>query len=244
MYIALFFIIHWYGSLFFQSFFHHRYAAHQMFTMNKFWERFFYFLSWIFQGSSYLSPRAYGIMHRQHHAYADTEKDPHSPKHSKNIWDMMWKTRLRYNDICYKRVDDIEESFTRNVPEWEALDKLGDYWLVRLLWVFFYAAVYYWLDAPIWVYFVLLPINIIMGPFHGAIINWFAHIYGYVNHKVKDTSKNLLFFDFLMWGESYHNNHHKDATSANFGDKWYEIDPLYYVIRIFDLLGIIKLSRA
>ncbi len=244
MYIALFFIIHWYGSLFFQSFFHHRYAAHQMFTMNKFWERFFYFLSWIFQGSSYLSPRAYGIMHRQHHAYADTEKDPHSPKHSKNIWDMMWKTRLRYNDICYKRVDDIEESFTRNVPEWEALDKLGDYWLVRLLWVFFYAAVYYWLDAPIWVYFVLLPINIIMGPFHGAIINWFAHIYGYVNHKVKDTSKNLLFFDFLMWGESYHNNHHKNATSANFGDKWYEIDPLYYVIRIFDLLGIIKLSRA
>ncbi len=244
MYIALFFILHWYGSLFFQSFFHHRYAAHQMFTMNKFWERFFYFLSWIFQGSSYLSPRAYGIMHRQHHAYADTEKDPHSPKHSKNIWDMMWKTRLRYNDICYKRVDDIEESFTRNVPEWEALDKLGDYWLVRLLWVFFYAAVYYWLDAPIWVYFVLLPINIIMGPFHGAIINWFAHIYGYVNHKVKDTSKNLLFFDFLMWGESYHNNHHKNATSANFGDKWYEIDPLYYVIRIFDLLGIIKLSRA
>jgi stearoyl-CoA desaturase (delta-9 desaturase) len=48
-----------------------------MFTMSKAWEKFFYILSWIFQGSSYLSPRAYGIMHRMHHAYADTEKDPH-----------------------------------------------------------------------------------------------------------------------------------------------------------------------
>jgi stearoyl-CoA desaturase (delta-9 desaturase) len=42
--------------------------------MSKFWERFFYLFAYITQGSSYLSPRAYAILHRMHHAYTDTEK--------------------------------------------------------------------------------------------------------------------------------------------------------------------------
>jgi stearoyl-CoA desaturase (delta-9 desaturase) len=39
-----------------------------------------------------------------------------------------------------------------------------------------------------------------MAPIHGMIINWFGHIYGYVNFKVSDTSKNLFRFDWLMLG--------------------------------------------
>ena len=72
MIILIFFACHWYLSLFFQTFFHHRYSAHQMFTMSPKTEKIFIFLSWIFQGSSYLSPYSYGILHRLHHAYADT----------------------------------------------------------------------------------------------------------------------------------------------------------------------------
>ena len=45
MAILIFFLAHWYLSLFAQTFFLHRYAAHQMFTMSKFWEKVFYFLS-------------------------------------------------------------------------------------------------------------------------------------------------------------------------------------------------------
>src|SRR5215467_6483535 len=79
MIILLFFIIHWYSSLFFQSIFHHRYAAHGMYTMSKFWERVFYIGCFITQGSSYISARAYGILHRLHHAHTDEAEDPHSP---------------------------------------------------------------------------------------------------------------------------------------------------------------------
>ena len=39
MIIVVFVIILWYGGLFFQSFFLHRYAAHQVFTMSKPMER-------------------------------------------------------------------------------------------------------------------------------------------------------------------------------------------------------------
>ena len=83
-----------------------------------------------------------------------------------------------------------------------------------------------------------------MSPIHGAIINWFAHKYGYVNFIVKDTSKNFLPVDFLMMGESYHNNHHKHGNRANFGGiRWHEIDPTYLVIKVLDKLGVISIVR-
>ncbi|MFN6944312.1 MAG: acyl-CoA desaturase [Cytophagaceae bacterium] len=241
MEILIFFIAHWYLSLFAQTFFLHRYAAHQMFTMNGFWEKVFYVLTFIFQGSSFLSPKAYGIMHRLHHAYADTEKDPHSPKYSENLMDMMVKTKNIYNDILKGRAV-IDEKFKKNVPEWKLIEKLGDNWYVRVIWGTIYV-LFYIQFATQWWMFLLLPIHFLMGPVHGAIINWFAHKYGYVNFKVNDTAKNLLFFDFLMMGEGYHNNHHKFGGRANFGIKWHEFDPTYPVILFLNLVGIIKLKK-
>ena len=81
-----------------------------------------------------------------------------------------------------------------------------------------------------------------MGPFHGVIINWFAHKYGTVSFTVKDTSKNLLPVDLFMLGESYHNNHHKFPGRPNFGKRWYEIDPVYPVIKILNALNVIRLK--
>src|SRR5271169_2946067 len=102
--IVLFFLIHWQLSVLFQSFYLHRYGAHRQFTMSKGMERFFHALTWFIQGPSYLSPRAYAIMHRMHHAYSDTEKDPHSPIHQTNFFAMMWRTKLQYADLKYRRV--------------------------------------------------------------------------------------------------------------------------------------------
>ena len=51
-----------------------RYGAHRMFTMSK-RERTFHLLTYLTQGSSYLNPRAYAILHR-HHAYTDGPRTP------------------------------------------------------------------------------------------------------------------------------------------------------------------------
>lgn len=240
MIILYFFIAHWYLSLFAQTFFLHRYAAHQMFTMNPFWEKVFYVMTYIFQGSSFLSPHAYGVMHRMHHAFADTALDPHSPSFSTGLLDMMWKTKNIYNDILNKRIA-IEPKFLKGVPYWAPIEKLGDKWWSRIAWGTIYT-LFYIKFATVWWMFLLLPIHYLMGPVHGAVINWFAHKYGYVNFKVNDTAKNLLPFDFLMMGESYHNNHHKLGGRANFGVKWHEFDPTYPIILLMNLVGIIKLK--
>lgn len=240
MAILIFLLLLWYGSLFFQSFFLHRYAAHQVFTMSKTMERITFVLTWIFQGASYLSAYGYGIMHRMHHAYTDTEKDPHSPSHDSNLFAMMWKTKTIYGDINSQSIS-VESRFTKNVPQWKGFDKFASSRFSRFLWIVGYVLFFVFFTTAWWQW-LFLPITFLMAPIHGVIINWFGHIYGYVNFKMKNTSKNLFRFDFLMMGEGYHNNHHKHASSANFGVKWYEIDITYLIIRFLDMLGFIKLK--
>jgi stearoyl-CoA desaturase (Delta-9 desaturase) len=239
------FVGHWYLSLFCQTFFLHRYSAHKMFKMNKFWERFFYLLTYISQGSSYLSPRAYAILHRMHHAFSDTEKDPHSPHHTKNVFTMMWETKDIYNAVL-NRKRAIETQFERNYPEWKLIEKLGDSWSSRigwgLLYASFYILAYLYLDMH-WAFFFLLPIHFLMGPIHGAIVNWSGHKYGYQNFDNQDKSKNSLIIDFLMLGELFQNNHHKRPNSLNFGSKWFEFDPTYPVILMLEKLKIIEVRK-
>lgn len=241
MAILILVLVLWYGGLFFQTFFLHRYAAHQQFTMSKTAEKITFFLTWLFQGSNYLSAYGYGIMHRMHHAYADTEKDPHSPKYDENLFAMMWRTKSNYQNINKKLIE-IENRFTQNVPQWEAFDKLASSMVSRVVFTALYVLFFAYF-ATTWWQWLFLPVVIFMAPIHGVIINWYGHIYGYRNFEVYDTSKNLFPFDFLMMGEGYHNNHHKDSTRANFGGvRWHEIDPTYLVIKTLNSVGIIQLK--
>lgn len=237
--IIVFFLLHWWLSVFFQSFFLHRYCAHRMYTMKKGWERFFYFCTFFFQGSSFLNTRGYAILHREHHAFSDTARDPHSPHVYPTLWSMMNHTKNYYRDINARKITP-EARFEGRYPQWPLLDQLGERWSVRLFFGFMYC-VFYAEFAPHWAFAVLLPIHFIMGPVHGAIVNWAGHKYGYRNFDTKDKSKNTLWFDVLTAGELFQNNHHKRASSPNFAARWFEIDPTYQVMRVFAWLGIIRL---
>ncbi len=241
MIIIIFTILLWYGGLFFQTFFLHRYAAHQSFTMTKFTERITFILTWFFQGSNYLSAYGYGVMHRMHHAYADTEEDPHSPKYDATVFSMMWRTKTIYSDINKQKIF-VEPKFTKNVPQWKRFDAFASSWVSRFGWGIAYLA-FFLVFATAWWQWLFLPVALFMAPIHGVIINWYAHIYGYVNFTSKDTSKNLLPFDFLMMGEGYHNNHHKYASRSNFGGvRWHEVDVTYQIMKVLHWVGIIELK--
>lgn len=241
MAILLFFLAHWYLSLFVQTFFLHRYAAHKLFTMSPGWERFFYLLTYISQGSSYLSAYGYGLMHRMHHAYADTAQDPHSPRYDPSVWKMMWRTKLLYSDIVDRKAE-LDPRFTKDLPDWRAMDLWGSSATSRLLWVAFYT-VFYVVFATHWWQYLLLPVHYLMGPIHGAIINWYAHKYGYRNFEVSDTSRNLWPIELVVMGEGLHNNHHAHSGRANFAAKWWEFDPTWPVIKALHALGVIRLAR-
>jgi len=242
MAILTFFILHWYLSLFCQTFYLHRYAAHKMFTMNKFWDKFFYLFTYLTQGASYLTPRPYAIMHRMHHAFSDTEKDPHSPLFFKEVITMMKYTYKIFSGIHTNKLN-YDEKFDRNFPEWKVIDWIANTWTSRLLFGIGYVLFYYHFATSWWMY-LLLPIHFLMGPVHGAIVNWAGHKYGYRNFNEKDHSKNTLFIDFLMLGELFQNNHHHAGSRANFAAKWWEIDPVYPIILFLDKIKVIQLVRV
>ncbi|MDF3065535.1 MAG: Fatty acid desaturase [Polyangiaceae bacterium] len=238
--VLVFFVAHWQISVFFQTFFLHRYGAHKQFTMSKGWERFFFLCTYVAQGSSFLSPRGYAILHRMHHAFSDTEKDPHSPLFYKNVFTMMLATKKRYDAFAYYR-ETAEPRFEADVPSWPLLEKIGQNWAARVAWGGVYTAFYLHFATSPWL-FALLPAHFIMGPIHGAIVNWCGHKYGYRNYQSKDVSRNTLFFDFLTAGELFQNNHHEFSMSPNFAARRFEIDPTYPAIVLLDKLGIIHIA--
>jgi len=239
--IIIFFLLHWYLSVFAQSFFLHRYAAHGMFRMSRFWHRFFYLFTWASQGSSFLNPRAYAILHMEHHKHSDTEDDPHSPHFFKDVVSMMLNTKKVYQAILlgsYKKLPEVE---MKGYPSWPIVDKIADSWTVRFLFCGLYAA-FYFAFAPHWAWFALLPVHFLMGPVHGAFVNWCGHKYGYANYDNGDHSKNTFAWDLFFVGECFQNNHHRYPRRANFAKKWWEIDLSYPVIKLLHWLGIIRLK--
>jgi stearoyl-CoA desaturase (delta-9 desaturase) len=240
--ILVFFVAHWGVSIFCQTFFLHRYGAHRMFTMSKGWERFFHLLTAVSQGSSYLQPRGYAILHREHHAFSDTERDPHSPHVYPGLMNMMWQTKLRYDGLNTGKIK-TEPRFDGGYPEWPAIEKIFNSWPSRIAFGTAYT-LFYMAFAPHWAFYLLLPIHYVMGPTHGAIVNYCGHKFGYRNFDTPhgDKSRNTLIFDFLTGGELFQNNHHARGMNPNFAARWFEIDPTYPVIRILDAVGIIHLE--
>jgi stearoyl-CoA desaturase (delta-9 desaturase) len=237
--IAVFFLAHWWSSVFFQTFFLHRHGAHRMFKMSPGWERFFHLCTYMSQGSSYLNPRGYAILHRMHHAYSDTEQDPHSPRISKNPVTMMNRTRDIYRSIKAGTFP-IEPRFDGGYPEWPALDRFGSRWMSSVSWGVAYSG-FYLVFATQWWHFLLLPAHFFMGPIHGAIVNWFGHWLGYRNFDQDDDSKNTLVVDFVTFGELFQNNHHMYGSRPNFGVRWYEVDPAWFIIKLFAKVGVIEI---
>jgi stearoyl-CoA desaturase (delta-9 desaturase) len=241
--IAVFFLLHWSLSMFCQTFFLHRYGAHRMFVMSKGWERFFHLLTAVSQGSSYLAARPYAILHREHHAYADTDRDPHSPQITPNLGQMMWKTKVRYEGLR-RRTILPEARFEGGYPTWPALDRFFEHWPVLIGFGAAYT-LFYALFAPHWAYFLLLPIHFIMGPVHGAIVNYCGHKFGYRNFETPhgDKSRNTLPFDFVTMGELFQNNHHARSSSPNFAARWFELDPTWIMIRLLAWAKVIRLAN-
>lgn len=242
MIILVFLFLHWQLSVFFQSFFLHRYGAHKQFTMSKGWERFFHLCTYFSQGSSFLSARGYAILHRMHHAFSDTPKDPHSPENYPNVFVMMLATKKRYDAFAYRR-EEPEARFDGGTPDWPLLDRLSQSWFMRFAWIAAYTLFYWKFATHTWMW-ALLPIHFIMGPIHGAIVNWCGHRYGYRNFDLGDVSRNTLVFDFVTAGELFQNNHHKFAMSPNFAARWFEIDPTYLMMRVLNALRIIDMKGA
>ena len=181
--------------------------------------------------------------HRKHHKFSDRDGDPHSP------WRYGESIPALAKGLLYAHVGwlfDIEQTPQRRY----APDLLKDPDLVRVSRQF-----------PFWVFVSLMAPAVIGGlwsmSWEGALtaffwatlvrvallhhvtwsINSICHAVGEQPFKSRDRSGNVWWLAVPSFGESWHNLHHADPTSARHGVLPGQIDLSARVIWLFEKLG-------
>jgi stearoyl-CoA desaturase (delta-9 desaturase) len=160
-----------------------------------------------------------GIHRGYHHRHADTDKDAHSPVHG--FWHsyILWMFKMKTMSI--RSVVDLLKDPTMVFAHkhYQAI-----FWISHLTVAL--------INFEIWLYFMAFPAFITLHCF--LIQTSVTHLYwaGYRNYNVNNNSVNVPWLWPIILGEAWHNNHHSDSKNINYGRKWWEIDPTFWIIKI------------
>lgn len=181
--------------------------------------------------------------HREHHRFTDQPGDPHSP-----VVDSFWYSHVMWifsPENSATKLDVVPDLAA--FPELRLIDRFEH--LVPTVFaagVFLVGVVLGHLDPSLhtsgpqlleWGFF--LPTILL---YHSTFaVNSFAHRFGRRRFATPDASRNNLVVALLVFGEGWHNNHHRFPTSARQGITWYELDPTWWGIR---LLATLHLARS
>ena len=100
-------VFHYFMFMFCHNVSLHRYFAHRSFETSKFWHIIMCVVSPIACGGS---PYSYAVAHRTHHAYSDTENDPHSPANS-SLLDVAFVELAKQLTLIFYLTHTMEEGF-------------------------------------------------------------------------------------------------------------------------------------
>lgn len=208
---------------------YHRLLTHRGFKTPRWFERF---LSICGSFAIQSGPLTWVTTHRIHHAFTETDKDPHSPLHGTYWSHMGWifrgtaqnhsfAVKKRYSPDLVK--DPFQVWFDKNywmtsVAAGIILFAIGGFSMV--LWAIFFRVVIGWHST--W------------------LVNSATHLWGKRRFETRDTSRNNGLIAAITWGEGWHNNHHAHPRSARHGLAWYEFDINWVVIRIFEKVGLLQ----
>jgi stearoyl-CoA desaturase (delta-9 desaturase) len=193
----------------------HRCQTHRALALHPAVEHGFRFWLWLTTG---MVTREWVAVHRAHHAYCETEKDPHSPV-VLGISEVLWRGAELYRDAISKPA--LVERFGAGAPDdWLERSLYGRYtWqgvgflLVIELVLFGAPGLALWACQMMWIPFLA-----------AGVINGLGHHAGYRNYDCKEAATNIVPFGLLIGGEELHNNHHAFPTSAKFSVRWFELD--------------------
>jgi fatty-acid desaturase len=193
----------------------HRYYSHKSFELNPVFK-------WIFSAIALLAGRGsilgWVYLHRLHHAYSDQEKDPHSPH---NLGYKMFGFGHMKKQEGEMKIFLVKELMTQDqlfIHKWYMLLLLPIIAVIGILDLQFL----YWA----WI----VPAMLIQ--LSTSNFNYFGHKFGYRNYETKDQSRNNAWLFPIILGEAWHNNHHGDAKNFSTRYKFWEIDPLEWVIKL------------
>lgn len=227
-------------NIFYVSVLYHRGLTHGAVILKP-WFRTFVVHSgnWI----TGIDPKAWSCMHRMHHRYSDTAKDPHSPSH-KGVFYVMAEQLYSYNKVLRNLILGREQY----VSAVRDLDFPVNWLNRKSLWYLpyvFHAVVSLAVALPFEAPMLALAywFGIMSHPIQGWLVNSFGHHSGYRNFETPDKSRNNTAVAWLVMGEGYQNNHHQDPRSAKFSVKWWEVDLGYALCLLAQGLGLLTIRE-
>jgi stearoyl-CoA desaturase (Delta-9 desaturase) len=201
---------------------YHRYASHRAFRTSRFFQ---FVLAFWAETSAQKGMLWWAAHHRNHHRYSDQPEDVHSPQRG------FWWSHVGWI-LCKKYSVTGEIKDLSRYPELRFLDRFHLLPPVLLGTALFFLGGW---PALVWGFFVST-----MFLWHGTfVVNSLNHVWGTRRYATTDTSRNNALLALITMGEGWHNNHHHYQSSANQGFFWWEVDGSYYLIRLFEMLGVV-----
>jgi stearoyl-CoA desaturase (delta-9 desaturase) len=238
---ALLFLFGYTLNMFYISVLYHRGLTHQAVTLGPFLQGLLKKTGVWMTG---LDPKTWACMHRIHHTYADTERDPHSPRNWGvwGVWVGQYKSYLNIQkQLLLKNLDYTK--LVHDIPfDVSGVLKKNRSWLPYILHGLVAVGLYGISGS------FLIGLGYFLGlmshPFQGWLVNALAHRYGHRNFSTQDESTNNSWVGLLVFGEGYQNNHHQFPHRAKFSVKWYEFDAGYVMCVLSEKLGLLKINQG
>ncbi|KAI3875759.1 hypothetical protein MKX03_023682 [Papaver bracteatum] len=206
---------------------YHRNLTHRSFKLPQWLE---YFFAYCGLHAAQGDPMFWASVHRYHHQYTDSDRDPHTP--NEGFWFSHINWVFYYSYVCEKCGDP-----TSNVMD---LYKQPFYRFIQktyLLHLIGLGVIMYMLGG--WPYVLWgMGVRITLGHHSTFMVNSVCHTWGSRPWNTKDLSKNNWVLGLIGYGENWHNNHHAFQNSARLGLEWWQLDFPWYVVKSLECMGL------
>ena len=204
---------------------YHRYFSHRSFRTGRVFQ---FVLAYLGGTAAQKGALWWSAHHRHHHLESDTPNDLHSPVQSGFWWSHVgWIMSGRHNATQWHRIKDFAV-----YPELRWLNRYN--FVPFLSYSFLMYGIGGW-TGLVWGFFVST-----VWLWHGVFtVNSLNHVLGSRRYATDDNSRNNWVLAILTMGEGWHNNHHHYQSAARQGFYWWELDVSYYLLKGFELLGIV-----
>jgi stearoyl-CoA desaturase (Delta-9 desaturase) len=184
--------------------------------------------------------------HRKHHKYSDDIGDPHSP------WRFGTSRRDIARGLLYAHVgwffDDVNTPIAKYAPDIAAdtdLRRISRYFPVVVLSTLLLPALLGGLITWSWAgaltaFFWAGLVRVALVHHVTWSINSICHVFGTRPFISRDKSSNVAWLAIPSFGESWHNLHHLDPTSARHGVLRGQVDLSAEVIRGLERIGLAR----
>lgn len=208
---------------------YHRLLTHGGFKTPKWLEYFLTFCGTLALQSGALM---WVTTHRIHHAFTETDKDPHSPR----------------DGTYWAHIGWIFQGVAQNQPE-SAVKRYSPDLLKDGVHV---ALSKYYYVSPIIAGLILFAVGgwsmVLWGIFLRTVWGWHStwlvnsatHLWGTRRFETRDDSRNNPLIAMMTFGEGWHNNHHANPRSAKHGLTWKEIDFNWMQISLLEKIGLAR----